>query len=51
MRAVAVIWLFFERNQAESFSPRSAQPALSREETPISRVRSPAGLRLEKSSE
>jgi len=31
MRTVAVIWLFFERNKAESFSPRSAHPALPRE--------------------
>ncbi len=27
MRTVAVIWLFFERNEAESFCPRSAHPA------------------------
>ena len=50
MRTVAVIWLFFERHEAESFYLRSAHPALPRAETPISRVRSPACLRLGKSS-
>ena len=32
MRAVAVVWLLFERNEAESSYPRSAHPARSREE-------------------
>ena len=32
MRAAAVVWLLFERNEAESSYPRSAHPARSREE-------------------
>ena len=32
MRAAAVVWLLFERNEAESSHPRSAHPARSREE-------------------
>ena len=41
MRAVVVIWLFFERNEAESFWARSAHPAHPAKKGGIERVEDP----------